>query len=657
MDVSQVVLFSRATSSHITHKARTARAHHTHQLAQPRAHIVCVTHNMVKHGEHRPTFVVPTPLNFRRHAGLRALLLLILPLRALNIWLDDLADSFTKGSLHPSHWASAYSTSVSHANTQRLLRAARCGSANVTITLTGGSSSAKIKGFAYFLAQRMATALSEDATEEAECDFSSTWLCHVAKNRSRAASASPPQVIEVVPASQGHTGTDFAAVLMDALVPQRTDILLWEFVINDWQPHIGNRAFLPTALAIYVRRALAINPHMVIIFLHLWAPLARSCWPRCNGHKGQTFIWNACVNGMALYNDTLDLTQIDFNSIAVQHFIAGHGKVNESKLLFADKQHPNTLAHKLMGDVIWQHLRLLMPPPPAHDAAAEREGCSVRDGARRGGGAPILPLPPRLGNVSNAPDALPAGQLMWRLLSTPANVNSWTHSIPHHGGSQLISFGLTKSPQADNNVSTLETAIASAPTRSDSVVYARLPNCDDGQMWHSLKLPHSRRGSPPGFVGLNFVQYAGMGQGADTAASDLDRGELVITTSFSCSDRTALMRTEDLVPGNLRLADLVGEINASLPESPPGFYPDDQATGFAVLLRGIHAPQVWFRLRPPACAMAAAAPIGRDRRERNSLKDEQKEGPSQATGALSIRVQVCRKPASATAGMGAIVFA
>ena len=50
----------------------------------------------------------------------------------------------------------------------------------------------------------------------------------------------------------------------------------------------------------------------------------------------------------------------------------------------------------------------------------------------------------------------------------------------------------------------------------------------------------------------------------------------------------------------------VGETNVTISHETKMRVPNDHGTGLAVLLRGIHAPQMWFALPPPACTRPTA---------------------------------------------------
>ena len=588
----------------------------------------------------------------------------LLTARGVGIWIDDFVESFTTLGRHPSEFPQAYSASTNHHNMERLLWTARNHGANITVTLTGGSSSAAIRGFAFYFARSLATALEGDASRvaaelrqmngldtsasldtkaDAGCKWtdSERWLCTVGNTSTqsgggrRASTGGVAQVVEVVPAANGHTGTDFSAVLMDALVPKQTDILIWEYVINDWVAQQKNPKFLPNALAVYVRRALSINPRMVFFFIHLWTPVAAPCWPFCPGDP--RFVWEAATEATKPYYQALDITHIDVNAIGTQYYVAvhGHTKSNESKLMFLDKQHPNEMTHHVIGQMMWQVVRPLL-------LAAASAGPTPRVEWEK---TNHLDLPSNLPGVSNAAHASPAAQLMWRLLATPETVHSWTHSLPHNGHAhKYFSIGVSgshlwRASATNMNVSgagldgtghtavqpgegsPVETAIPAAASRSDSMRYARLPLCDGigGQLRHTLRL--SGHMEMPAFLGINLLAKEGRMLGNTQIAVDLNRSNLIVAISYSCPrDENAsasyarrwTLREHDLVPGSLSLSDIVDEAaHAVVLTEKVSKFPDDHGTGFAVLLRGIHAPQLWFRLAPPSdakCMGARAAP-------------------------------------------------
>ena len=278
--------------------------------------------------------------------------------------------------------------------------------------------------------------------------------------------------------------------------------------------------------------------------------------------------------------------------------------------------------------------------------------------------------------------------MMWRFLSKPGQVHSWTHSLPHNGDSaEYVSYGLAGSryaqpgdqgAQSSAGSALIKVAIEAAASRSDSMRYARLPLCNGatGFLRHSLQFQvaskwhgHQVASDPqtPRFVGINFVASQGRSIAPKAAAEDMDRGLLNLTLEYVCqaagseagsttaSDyrrnqgRTcfAPMASSMLVPGSIELADLAEERNvttvavdsSSIGASashrklrPTG--PDDRQTGFAVLLRGIHAPQNYFELPGPRVACGL-----------------------ECTDRIEVAVRVCQRTLEGAAqGLGAVLF-
>jgi len=87
-----------------------------------------------------------------------------------------------------------------------LLRQAQKGKSNFTVATLGGSASAFRPNLGDFLRGHL------------DVDLGGTT------NASRAHSFNP---------SHGYSGSDWGALFMDSLVPPDTDLLIWEFAIND----------------------------------------------------------------------------------------------------------------------------------------------------------------------------------------------------------------------------------------------------------------------------------------------------------------------------------------------------------------------------------------------------------------------------------------
>jgi len=140
---------------------------------------------------------------------------------------------------------------------------------NLTVTTLGGSASAFTPNYGSFLAEELQQELSSQRVS-----------------------------VRCINPSHGYTGSDWAALFMDSLVPPDTDVLIWEFAVNDWPGHRpvvdkeagtarwpGLRAatWHEDAFHLYIRRALALmdTRRVALGFVFLWQPEASRCFPSC----------------------------------------------------------------------------------------------------------------------------------------------------------------------------------------------------------------------------------------------------------------------------------------------------------------------------------------------------------------------------------------
>lgn len=94
-----------------------------------------------------------------------------------------------------------------HADVSRwLLGELRRGRRNLTITSLGGSASAWRNNYGFHLA----SLLKRELVKRGATD------------------------VRFFNPSHGYTGSDWGSLYLDSLVPHDTDVLLWEFAINDW---------------------------------------------------------------------------------------------------------------------------------------------------------------------------------------------------------------------------------------------------------------------------------------------------------------------------------------------------------------------------------------------------------------------------------------
>jgi hypothetical protein len=175
-------------------------------------------------------------------------------------WMRRIASAPLASPHSPWH-QSVYWSSDRHGPTHRVLARAAAGEC-ITIATVGGSSSADMENYGPFLAAGLRAMLLEHGNTQTAC-------------------------VRTVNPSQGGSGTDWGSAFLFSLIPPETDVLLWEFAINDWSPadlshsNVTARAAHQQLIELWIRRALALNPHMVLGFLDLWKTGAASCWPHC----------------------------------------------------------------------------------------------------------------------------------------------------------------------------------------------------------------------------------------------------------------------------------------------------------------------------------------------------------------------------------------
>ena len=382
---------------------------------------------------------------------------------------------------HWADWASGVAAwrrssweSRSHANCEALFRTSGGnasdggGTSPITLTVLGGSSSANVNGHAALLGQAL-----EELTGRS---------------------------VEVLNPSHGYSGSDFAALYLQHLVPSRTNILVWEMSTNDWPKpssssttttisssssfartssdsfassasssttspndleHGGDgythntRPLHTEMFELFVRRALAICPRVIMLFAFLWQPRAAVCYPAC---RNDSLLWRDNLDvlegppyfsdlwvgggrssvrvvspsgeegrrrrgrrgrgkgdrsdgegeGAGSTNRRLDAFAVDVNQLAKALALP-------TSRLFADKHHPTDQGHLLIAASLLRHLLPYISP----SATAALQPSSV---------APSPPSPP----PPPPPSASPVSSVGAGL--SHHNRNPHGNTPPHHLG-------------------------------------------------------------------------------------------------------------------------------------------------------------------------------------------------------------------------------
>jgi hypothetical protein len=162
--------------------------------------------------------------------------------------------------------------------------------------------------------------------------------------------ASPPHTasrVESVNPSAGFSGSVWGAMHLDTIIPRRTDIVVWEMGINDWDPNdskLPRRVWHQQAFELFVRRALSINPKIIIIIVSLWQSIATECWPHCPDDRGE-------------FDDIVEVAEKYAFTAGVPFFALDFNRMSKllripAEDLFRDAHHPSLAGHHIMGDAL-----------------------------------------------------------------------------------------------------------------------------------------------------------------------------------------------------------------------------------------------------------------------------------------------------------------
>jgi len=158
--------------------------------------------------------------------------------------------------------------------------------------------------------------------------------------------------------SQGSSGSDWAALYLDSLVPQNTSVVLWEFAINDWwalPAGISEANFQQQVLELFLRRLVHRIPKVTVGIVVLWQPYALKCWPEC---PRDDIKWNLSLPVLEHYSESIASFAVDANAIGKRQF------TNRTQLL-ADLHHPTDAGHAMIAEAVLLHLRSLAAAKPS----------------------------------------------------------------------------------------------------------------------------------------------------------------------------------------------------------------------------------------------------------------------------------------------------
>ena len=363
---------------------------------------------------------------------------------------------------------------------------------------------------------------------------------------------------------------------MFSLLPPTVDILLWEMTINDWHTADLSKSGMTTSLAyqqlaeLFLRRALALNPAMIVGFVHLWKVGAASCWPHCDK---KSLLVQAQLQVLRAYS-FLDLFVLDCSAM-FEAFRVPAG------WLFEDAHHPSPAAHIAIAGGILRHMLPFVLQMQHEPSSRDRSGRLAVAGPAR--------LPARMPSVAFPPPS--AGEpdqallvhvvLQEALLDVSRSIPSISYSQPTFGGNA----SLLNDESGDTGMLRTPDDAVHYEDRSDYKREVSLPLCGAAQ---GATLQYRVRGAGIQFVGISL-------RGAIKAKHTLLPARPIV--GLPHENVSALLRV------HIR--------NASQPASTPPVLlqplPDELMQAyFPVLIRGTLAPQAWFYV-PGTSAPALAA--------------------------------------------------
>lgn len=427
-----------------------------------------------------------------------------------------------------------------------LLEEFLAGRRNLTVTSLGGSASAWRSNYGFYLASHLRNLAGSPATAS----------------------------VRFFNPSHGYTGSDWGSSYLDSLVPQDTDVLLWEFAINDWPGHgplsvvdstwpgLKSTTWHIEAFEMFLRRLFLLNPRMVFGAVFLWKPSAASCWPHC---ADDDRVWRDDLKVLHHYANHIDAFAIDVNHLAKNTTTRRH--------LFRDKHHPSNEAHAAIGHALFERFRAVLP---------ERSNVTDSAGRHEGPRARALPTP---FSASLAPSNITERHCSRDLLAVLAHTFSpdkFRSPIRPHLASYSYYYG---EPCFGPRVLQPVSPDALRPRRTGKAIFERVDNVQ-----HVLIPPCSQnatlsyaldRVSRPRFVGINL------------------RGR----------DGSVLLGGIEALDSALRVTVTTDNVTHTL----SALSKASVDTKLTIVARGAFAPQAWYPVPcedEPSALTAAGDPIG-----------------------------------------------
>jgi len=196
---------------------------------------------------------------------------------------------------------------------------------NLTIALVGGSSSAPQQSWLYHLGWKLQMSLETVCAEQGSKITGHLLLLNP---------------------SQGDTTSVWGALYLDTLIPESTDIILWEYTINDSimssLAEVSPSDLRRRVFEVFLRRAVSRNPHLMLGMISTWPKNASACWP--------------CASASESYQDLLWVARgyLGLGAFALNVASMLHRMMLAPRQIFKDHHHPADSIYEVVGDALLQ---------------------------------------------------------------------------------------------------------------------------------------------------------------------------------------------------------------------------------------------------------------------------------------------------------------
>jgi len=361
-----------------------------------------------------------------------------------------------RGKAYPSAWrASVWWSSELPRRMRNALQLLCVDGKNLTIALVGGSSSAPQQSWLYHLGWKLKMSLEMVCAEQG------------LKLRGHLLLLNP---------SQGDTTSVWGALYLDTLIPEGTDIILWEYTINDSimssQAEVSPSDLRRRVFEVFLRRAVSRNPHLMLGMISTWPQNASTCWP--------------CASASESYKDLIWVARgyLGLGAFALDVASMLHRMMLAPRHIFRDHHHPADSMYEVVGDAL---LHLILAQMVSAPSAATHGLVSASDG---GPSPEALRIDNKEQRTLMFPGLFEFHPLLLRILNLSQPLASFSLFQPV--------FGRLVKPQSQMFATPVGKALAN---RSDRKYLGQIPLCNETAQ---LTFPLLAKDTSLEFVGLSL---------------------------------------------------------------------------------------------------------------------------------------------------------